>query len=118
MELKISNQSHTDYDIVVVHGEIDLYTAPHLQSELGHALDAGARRLVIDLSQVGFCDSTGMNVLLAVMRQAREQEGDLELAAPGPAVLKILSVTGLDRVFTVYDATTDIPATSSTATSP
>lgn len=117
MELKISNQSHNDYDIVVVHGEIDLYTAQHLQSELVSVLDAGAQRLVLDLSQVGFCDSTGMNVLLAVMRQAREQEGDLELAAPCPAVLKILSVTGLDRVFTVYDAITEVPVTSSTGTS-
>ncbi|MDS1271666.1 STAS domain-containing protein [Lipingzhangella sp. LS1_29] len=110
MELKISNQSHLDCEIVAIHGEIDLYTAPHLHNELKSALDAGARRLVIDLSRVGFCDSTGMNVLLSVMRQAREQDGDLELAGPTPAVLKILSVTGLDTVFTVHDSTGDLPA--------
>jgi anti-sigma B factor antagonist len=44
-----------------------------------------------------------MNVLLSCLRQARERGGELELAAPRPAVRKILSVTGLDAVFTVAD---------------
>jgi anti-sigma B factor antagonist len=60
-------------------------------------------RLIVDLSGVDFCDSTGVNVLLAAHRQAREKGGDLELAAPRPAVRKILQVTGLETVFTVTD---------------
>ncbi len=87
-----------------VHGEIDLYTVPRLQRELANVLATGeAVRLVIDLSGVDFCDSTGVNVLLAAHRQAREKGGDLELAAPRPAVRKILQVTGLETVFTVTD---------------
>lgn len=87
-------------------GEIDLYTAPRLQSELT-AVIAGAApssRVVVDLSGVEFCDSTGMNVLLSGLRQARERGSELELAAPHPAVRKILSVTGLDAVFTVGES--------------
>jgi anti-sigma B factor antagonist len=87
-----------------VAGEIDLYTAPRLHGELVTAL-AGDQpvRLVIDMSGVEFCDSTGMNVLLAAHRRAHEQGGDLELAAPRPGVRKILQVTGLESVFTVVD---------------
>jgi anti-sigma B factor antagonist len=87
-----------------VQGEIDLYTVPRLQRELASVL-AGSDpvRLVVDLSGVDFCDSTGVNVLLAAHRQAREKGGDLELAAPRPAVRKILQVTGLETVFTVID---------------
>jgi anti-sigma B factor antagonist len=55
------------------------------------------------MSGVGFCDSTGMNVLLAAQRRAREQGGDVQLAGPRPAVRKILQVTGLDSVFIVHD---------------
>ena len=86
-------------------GEIDLYTAPRLQSELAAVIAsaAPASRVVVDMSGVEFCDSTGMNVLLSCLRQARERGGELELAAPRPAVRKILSVTGLDAVFTVAD---------------
>jgi anti-sigma B factor antagonist len=87
-----------------VQGEIDLYTVPRLQRELASALASGdAIRLVVDLSAVDFCDSTGVNVLLAAHRQAREKGGDLQLAAPRPAIRKILQVTGLETVFTVTD---------------
>jgi anti-sigma B factor antagonist len=44
-----------------------------------------------------------MNVLLAAHRRAREQGGDLELAALRPAIKKVLQVTGLESVFTVLD---------------
>ena len=86
-------------------GEIDLYTAPRLQSEVAAVIAGAAQspRVIIDMSGVEFCDSTGMNVLLSCLRQARERGGELELAAPRPAIKKILQVTGLDAVFTVAD---------------
>ena len=88
---------------MIAAGEIDLYTAPRLQSELAAVIANSARgsRVVVDMSGVEFCDSTGMNVLLSCLRQARERGGELELAAPRPAVMKILQVTGLDAVFTI-----------------
>ncbi len=88
---------------MIAAGEIDLYTAPRLHSELAAVIanSAPETRIVVDMSGVEFCDSTGMNVLLSCLRQARERGGELELAAPRPAVKKILQVTGLDAVFTV-----------------
>lgn len=90
-----------------VAGEIDLYTAPRLHSELMSALAAAAPgspvRLVVDMAGVEFCDSTGMNVLLAAHRRALEYGGDLQLAAPRSAIRKVLQVTGLESVFTVVD---------------
>jgi anti-sigma B factor antagonist len=104
VELKVSTWSQGDRTVMAVTGEIDLYTAPRLHGELVAAL-AGetAVRLVVDMSGVEFCDSTGMNVLLAAHRRAQEQGGDLELAAPRATVRKILQVTGLETVFTVVD---------------
>ncbi|MBV2364301.1 STAS domain-containing protein [Streptomonospora sp. NEAU-YY374] len=109
VELKISSQSQGDCAVVTVRGEIDLYTAPQLQSGLLNALEDGARRLVIDMSGVEFCDSTGMSVLLSAMKRARERKGTLELVAPKPAVRKILEVTGLISVFTVQDSLDALP---------
>jgi anti-sigma B factor antagonist len=98
-----------------VEGELDLYTAPRLHTELTAALsgDNIPSCLVVDMSGVGFCDSTGMNVLLAAQRRAREQGGDVQLAGPRPAVRKILQVTGLDSVFIVHDdPATVVPPTA------
>lgn len=104
MELKVSSRSQGDHLVLALAGEIDLYTAPRLQSELTAALATGdVVNIVVDMSTVEFCDSTGMNVLLAAHRLATERGGSLVLAAPRPAVRKILEVTGLRSVFTVHD---------------
>jgi anti-sigma B factor antagonist len=104
VELKVTTRSQGDHTVISVTGEIDLYTAPKLQSELMTALDSSPVRLIVDMSGVEFCDSTGINVLLAAHRQARERGGELQLAGPGSATRKVLQVTGLESVFTVLDA--------------
>jgi anti-sigma B factor antagonist len=103
VELKITTSSHSDCSSVSVRGEIDLHTAPYLHSELLGALEgAQSNRVVVDMSEVGFCDSSGLSVLVSGMKRARENGGDLELLAPGASVAKVLEVTGLDAVFVVH----------------
>jgi anti-sigma B factor antagonist len=111
VELNVSSRSQGDHAIVIATGEIDLYTAPRLQSELAEVIAnaAPASRIVVDMSGVEFCDSTGMNILLSCLRQVRERGGELELAAPRPAVMKILQVTALDSVFTIVPAPVTLP---------
>ncbi|GIH73349.1 anti-sigma-B factor antagonist [Sphaerimonospora thailandensis] len=104
VELKVATRSQAGQAVMAIYGEIDLYTAPRLQAEFTRVLETGPDRVVIDMSGVEFCDSTGMNVLLSALKRLRERGGTLEVAAPRPAVRKILQVTGLDSVFTVYDA--------------
>ena len=104
MELNVSSRSQGDHTIVIASGEIDLYTAPRLHRELVDVLaDDRPARVIVDMSGVVFCDSTGMNVLLAAHRQACEREVTAPLAAPRAPVRKILEVTGLASVFTVHD---------------
>ena len=105
VELNVSSRSQGDHELVIATGEIDLYTAPRLQSEIAAVIAsaAPASRVIIDMSGVEFCDSTGMNVLLSCLRRVRERGGELEIASPKPAVRKILQVTGLDSVFTLVD---------------
>jgi anti-sigma B factor antagonist len=109
VELRVSSRTQGDHVMIALAGEIDLYTAPRLQSELTSVLSADEpARVVVDMSAVEFCDSTGMNVLLAAHRLAAERGGEFALAAPRPAVRKILEVTGLNAVFTVHDDTTAV----------
>ena len=112
MELQVSTASQAGHIAITAVGELDLYTAPRLQQALAAALtEQDFGRVVVDLSGVEFCDSTGMNVLLSGMKRAKERGGTFELAAPRPAVRRILQVTGLDTVFTVHDAVPALDAT-------
>ena len=111
MELNVASRSHDDHVNVTVAGEIDLYTAPRLHSELAAVIAsaAPASRVTVDMSGVDFCDSTGMNVLLTSLRQATDRGVRFELAAPRSAVRKILQVTGLDSVFTISAEQAAVP---------
>ncbi|MXQ65346.1 anti-sigma factor antagonist [Actinomadura rayongensis] len=104
VELNVSTSSQGGHTVVTATGELDLYTAPRLQAALADLPDDAADRITVDLSGVEFCDSTGMNVLLAAMQRVRDGGGSFALAAPRTAVRRILQVTGLDTVFTVVDA--------------
>ncbi|GGU94317.1 anti-sigma factor antagonist [Actinomadura cremea] len=104
VELNVSTASQGGHAVVTATGELDLYTAPRLQAALAGLLRDHVDHITVDMSGVEFCDSTGMNVLLSAMKRLKEHGGSLELAAPRPAVKRILQVTGLDTVFTVTDA--------------
>lgn len=109
VELKVTSRPQGDYVVMSVQGEIDLYTAPRLQSELAKVLASGDEvKLVIDLSGVEFCDSTGVNVLLAAHRRVRDLGGRFQLAAPRSPLTKILQVTGLEAVFEVVESLPEV----------
>jgi len=84
-----------------VSGEIDLYTAPALREAALAALRQHGTTLRIDLRDVTFMDSTGIEVLLATRRRAELEGGSLTLCCLRPAVRRVIEVTGLDRLFTI-----------------
>jgi anti-sigma B factor antagonist len=86
-----------------VHGELDISTADQLRRAVAPYVAAGGR-LVLDLSQVTFCDSTGLAVLVGIHKRLLAAGGGLELYAPVQRVAHLLTITGLNRVFPVHPA--------------
>ncbi len=106
MNLSISTE--TDEKTVVVHvgGDLDVYTAPRLRETLAKALVDG-RRLVLDLSEVHFIDSTALGVLVSALEQSQAAAGDLRLVLDDPYLLKIFHITGFDGMFSIYPEIAD-----------
>jgi anti-sigma B factor antagonist len=82
-------------------GEVDIASVSTLQEALGRELDAGHTRLIVNLQELAYLDSTGLGCIAAARRRARDAGGDLVLACAQPRILRLLSITGLDQVFTV-----------------
>ncbi|MFF5486452.1 STAS domain-containing protein [Streptomyces virginiae] len=84
-------------------GEIDIDTAPSLSRALAHALTfvAASRvdRVVADCSRVTFCDSSGLNALLAARLRAVEAGATIHLANPAPQLRRLLQITGAAALF-------------------
>jgi anti-sigma B factor antagonist len=99
VELSVGHDGHA---VVTLCGELDLADAPAVASHLMTAVAACGPSIIVDLSDLTFIDCCGLGVLVRVLHWARESGGDMPLAAPQQPVRKILSVTGLNDVFSVY----------------
>ena len=86
--------------VVAVSGEVDVYSAPALRDGLTELLESGTS-VVVDLTEVGFLDSTGLGALVAARNDAEDQDAELVLRAPSDRVRRILDVTGLLDVFAI-----------------
>ncbi len=102
IEFKIEDrQIDDDTHIVAVSGEIDLFTAPEFKQRMSAPIDAGRSRLVVDLSDTTFIDSSSLGVLIGAHRRLALRGGSLVVACENEAIAKTFKVTGLDGVFTV-----------------
>lgn len=113
MDLQFSTRQVGERAVVEVIGEVDLDTAPQLGEQALSALNDISRHLVVDLSQVGFMDSTGLKVLLATQRRATLADGSFVLVGATRPVRRILELTGLDQALHLYDSLDDIPSVAS-----
>ncbi|MCK2245476.1 MULTISPECIES: STAS domain-containing protein [unclassified Crossiella] len=91
-----------DTAVVAVSGEVDMYTAPLLEDCLRTESVAASRRLVVDLSQVDFLDSSGLALLVQVHQQAKEQERELRVVCVEGIVKRAITSTGLDSTLALY----------------
>jgi len=82
-----------------IRGDLDIAVSGLLRQELDELLEQGVARLDVDLSRVLFMDSSALSALVQANEIARKHHQQFNLLRPSPACSKVLSITGLDRVF-------------------
>ncbi|WP_328296568.1 STAS domain-containing protein [Streptomyces sp. NBC_00435] len=87
--------------VLVMSGELDHDTAEPFRHTFDAAWQDGGR-LLVDLSRLDFCDSTGLNVLLRGRIAIKEAGGSLELVGLHPPVARMFHITGADRLFPIH----------------
>jgi anti-sigma B factor antagonist len=93
-----------DVSIVDLNGEIDVYTSPKVKDTIGELIDQGHYALVINLENVRYIDSTGLGVLIGGLKRVREHSGTVHLVCTNPQIKKIFDITGLAKIFGIYDS--------------
>ena len=88
--------------VVTLPAEIDVTNADATREELLAVLSQGATLLVADMSKTVFCDSSGVSALVRVFRHAATSGAAIRLVVSTPAVQRVLSITGVDRLMDVY----------------
>ena len=101
MNLKLDKALHRGVDVVRMTGEVDLYTAPDLKVTIYEVLDSGANDIILDMTGLEFMDSAGLGVLVGTLKRVRSAGGSLYLVCDRDNLLKVFSLTGLDKVFSI-----------------
>ena len=99
-QLELSCRTGADgYQIVSLSGELDIATAEQAYSYISEVIDGRLAPVTVDLSDLTFCDASGLGALARIARHAREAGRQLMLTSARPSVVKIMRITGLDRLF-------------------
>ncbi|MEU8247575.1 STAS domain-containing protein [Nonomuraea sp. NPDC048916] len=94
--------------ILRLEGELDVYVLPLLREHLKRIWELPATPfMIVDLGEVGFCDSMGVNTLVEVMQQCEARGTRLLLGGVRGVMARVLSITGLRNAFEVYDDVDD-----------
>ncbi len=101
--LRVDTRNGASKVVVSVRGEVDLATAPTLESALERAREASAGRLVVDLRAVEFLDSAGLSLLVRQDRAARADARHLIVVKGPPHVHQAFEITGLSEHLTMVD---------------
>jgi anti-sigma B factor antagonist len=100
-QLTVDVRHDDPHTIIEVSGEIDIETAPQLREIVTEVTDAGADRLVFDLSDVTFVDSVGLGVFVLARKKMLLRQGHVGIVAPTRRVVAIFKIAGLEELFHV-----------------
>ena len=106
--MEVSVDRAAGYTVLRPQGRLNMEAAPRLRTAIEEVVRDGVSRVVLDLSEVTFMDSSGLGAVIAGLKRARQAGGDLRLAGAGEQVQTVMRLTNLDRVLrphaTVPDA--------------
>jgi anti-sigma B factor antagonist len=106
-EISIEIQTTSDVPVVRLTGELDIDQAVRVREHLDKVIDAGTVRLVIDLSDVSYIDSTGLGMLVAVHKRLIAEQGFYVLTVPRASQRKVFEITGLSTVLVIVESLED-----------
>jgi anti-sigma B factor antagonist len=97
--------------IATVAGDVDLHTADTLRREASDIIQRRCPHLILDLSQVGFCDSAGLSALIGLWHATQAVGGALGLANVPDRLMRMLVLTGVDTILPVHVTTSEAVTT-------
>jgi anti-sigma B factor antagonist len=99
-----TDQVGNDAYVISLSGEVDLYTAPEFKQQLLEVIGQGGKEVVVDFSNTTFIDSTTLGVLVGGVKRLRSSGGQLTLVCSDRNITKIFEITGLNKVFPIYES--------------
>jgi len=102
VEARVKSRMEAAVQILDVAGELDLYTSPKLKAAMDSLLAEGHTRLVINLLETTYLDSTALSILSSALQDVRRVGGNLGLIYNQPQIGRMFTITGLNEIFPIF----------------
>jgi anti-sigma B factor antagonist len=90
--------------IIILSGEIDIYSAPDFKDSLFNAIGEGKEDVVLDCTNLSYIDSMGLGILVAALKRLKQNDFNLYIRNSKPNIRKLFKITGLEKVFIMEEA--------------
>jgi anti-sigma B factor antagonist len=101
LDININYNELENIWLIDIAGEIDIYTAKDLKEMLNKKLDEHTESMKMDCAALEYIDSTGLGVLISILKRLKQNNKDIIIANPRPNILKLLTITGLNKIFLI-----------------
>ncbi|HNW58496.1 MAG TPA: STAS domain-containing protein [bacterium] len=102
MSLHLDTEQRGNVAVMSIRGDVDLYSSPQLRKEILRLVAERDVRLVVNLDQVHYMDSSGLATLIEGLQHLNRNNGRMAVTGLRDAVKEVFELTRLDTVFTIY----------------
>ncbi|MBU5335401.1 STAS domain-containing protein [Intestinibacter bartlettii] len=97
--INLKNDTNAEFWEISVTGELDVSTADQFKEYLHKLIDEDIRNIRFDLQGLDYIDSTGLGVIIGILKRIKVENKEIYINSPKDNVKKIFSITGLDKIF-------------------
>ncbi|MBU9710438.1 STAS domain-containing protein [Evansella tamaricis] len=101
MNLKVDIKEGNRETVVFLKGEVDVYTAPTLKESLYPLAEQKEKKIVVDLSNINYIDSTGLGIFIGALKATDKSNSTITICGANARVKRLFEITGLDEIIEI-----------------
>lgn len=101
-DISFNTKAEGDAQIVSINGQLDAFTVSDLKNELKKLTDSNKSKIILDLSNVSYANSTSIGAIVAVAQQLRKKKGDLKLCGLTDDIRKVFDLVGASKILEIF----------------
>ena len=102
-DISFEIRTENDVDVIDMSGQLDAFTTPDVKAEFKKLTDARHYKLVLNLQNVDYINSTGIGAIVAVAQQVRRRKGDLKIYGMKPDIRKVFDLVGASKILEMFE---------------
>lgn len=103
MNIEVKSQQIEDLFLIEIEGEVDTYTSSKIKQDILKLVEKSSF-IIISMEKVKFIDSTGLGILIGILKKVKEKEGEMVIVSPNSYINQIFEITGLYKVFKIVES--------------